>query len=54
METLYTINEVCNILKTTRTTIDRWRKESKIQIVKINGSIRIKESEVKRLMSGGR
>ena len=53
MEELYTIKEVCSILKTTRATIDRWRKENKIQVININGSVRIKKSELERLLKGG-
>ena len=52
MEKLFTINEVCKLLRTTRTTIDRWRKENKIEVININGSLRVKESELQRLMRG--
>ena len=50
MEKLYTVNEVCKILKVTRRTIERWRKGKMIDVLDINGSLRIKESELKRLM----
>ena len=49
MEKLYTINEVCEKLKVTRRTIERWRREKLINVLNINGSLRVKESELKRL-----
>ena len=52
MVKLYTINEVCDALKVSRRTIERWRKENKIEVININGSLRVKENELLRLMKG--
>lgn len=52
MEQLYKITEASKILSVTRQTVTRWIKEGKIQVVRINGNPRIKESELKRLMEG--
>lgn len=52
MEELYTINEVCKILKITRTCIYKWEKLGKIKIVRMNGIPRISRKEVERIMKG--
>lgn len=52
MEQLYTIKELVKILKVDRTTIYRWEKEGKINLIRINGRTRATESELKRLMKG--
>ena len=52
MEKLYTLEEVSNILKVARITLERWEKANKIEVIRINGHPRVKESELQRLMRG--
>lgn len=52
MEKLYTLKEVTEILKVTFMTLYRWRESGKLKVVKIGNTIRVPESELKRLMKG--
>lgn len=52
IEKLYTINEVAEILKISRTTFYRWLNRGVIKIIMVNGKPRIAESELRRLMKG--
>lgn len=51
MEKLYTVKEACELLKLTRQTLWNYCKEGKIEVVKIGTNIRIKESELKKLIN---
>lgn len=53
MEKYYKITEAAEILSVTKTTINNWRSQGKIKVVKINGRPRIAESELKRLAEEG-
>ena len=49
MEKLYNITETAKLLATSRVSIYKWIKSGKLKSVDINGYIRIRESEIKRL-----
>lgn len=49
---LYTLKEVAQELKLSLSTIKHWRMKGLIKVVKINGSIRVSEEELKRLKGG--
>ena len=53
METLYTLEEVSKILKVARITLERWEKTNKLNVIRINGHPRVKQSELERLLKGG-
>jgi excisionase family DNA binding protein len=50
METIYKINEVAKILKVHPITVRNLIKRGVLPYVKIGGSIRIKESDLKELL----
>ena len=50
METVYTVEEVATMLKVSIYTVQSWIRYKKINYVKINGVIRIKQSELDRLV----
>ena len=52
MEKLYKYSEVAELLSVTRHTVERWAREGKLNVVRINGNPRVAESELKRLMKG--
>ena len=52
MEKLFTIKEVCEYLAITRKTLYNWKDAGKINFSDINGRVRIKESELKRIIGG--
>lgn len=52
MEKLYTLDELSEILKVSRLTLTRWEKKGKLKVIRINGTIRIRQSEIDRLMKG--
>jgi excisionase family DNA binding protein len=53
IEKLYTVREVATILRVKAITVHRWAKSDKIKIIKLpNGSVRIRESELKGLLGG--
>ena len=58
IETLYTIPEVCQILKLSRWTIGRWIEAGKIKAVNINPDkkgrreLRVKQSVLDKLLGG--
>lgn len=47
----YTINEVAELLKVTRNTINNWRKKGIIEAIKINTRVLIRKEEVERLLN---
>ena len=49
VEPLYNITEASKLLRTSRVTIYKWINNGKLKSLDINGYIRIKESEIKRL-----
>lgn len=52
MEQLYTFDEVAKLIKVKRVTLERWEKQGKLNVVRINKKPRVAESELKRLMKG--
>ncbi len=48
--TLYTTKEVQEILKVSRATLHRWRKDKKIKAKKIQGIVRYKLSDIEKIM----
>lgn len=50
---LYTVAEVAEMLKLTTKTVYELIKSGKISVTKIGGSIRISESELKRVLEEG-
>ena len=52
VEKLYTINEVVEILKISRTTFYRCLNSGAMKTILVNGKPRITESELQRLMKG--
>lgn len=50
METIYTVEEVATILKVSVATIRAWIQQKKIEFIKVGKSVRIKQSEVDRLL----
>lgn len=53
MEKLYTIKETMEILKVSRISIYNWINDGTINAVKLVGTYRIKESEIKRIQNEG-
>jgi excisionase family DNA binding protein len=51
MEKLYTVQEVAEILKITEGTLRNYLSAGKVNFIKVLGNTRIKESELKRLIS---
>lgn len=49
-ETYLTTKEAMEILKVSRVTLHRWRKERKIKGAKIGSLVRYKLSEIEKLM----
>ena len=49
MEKLYNITQTAKLLATSRVSIYKWIKNGKLNYVDINGHIRVRESEIKRL-----
>lgn len=48
-EIFYTTTEVARLLKVERTTLYRWRKAGKLKAKKINGLIRYRVTDIKKL-----
>lgn len=49
-EKLYTSEEVCKILRCSRPTLHRWKRDGLIPFVRIGTNIRYKESDLKKLI----
>lgn len=50
---IYTLPEVCEILKVSKWTIYKWVKEGKIQYTRFPGNqLRFHEEELKRIING--
>lgn len=52
MTKLYTIKEVSEILRCTIKTLYRWEKKGKINLLRINGKVRVTQEELNRLLLG--
>jgi len=58
IETLYTLTEVCEILKVSRWTVGRWVDTGKLQAVNINPAkkgkaiMRVKQSTLDKMLGG--
>lgn len=52
MEKQYKVKEACDILGVTKDTIYRWHRNGIIKFNRVNGSPRIPESELKRMVKG--
>ena len=50
---VFTRHEVAERLKVSLSTIDRWLAEGTLKKVQIGGSVRITETEIKRLFNNG-
>lgn len=50
---MYTIKELCFILKVSRGTINAWIAAGKINVVRIGRLVRISEEELERIKRGG-
>jgi len=48
--TFYTTKEVQEILKVSRATLHRWRKENKIKAKKFQGIVRYRLSDIQKVM----
>ncbi|MFA7131644.1 MAG: helix-turn-helix domain-containing protein [Bacilli bacterium] len=49
-ERLYTTEEVCEILRCSKPTLHRWKRDGLIPFVRIGTNIRYKESDLKKLL----
>ncbi len=49
MDKLYNISNSAMLLGVSRQTIYRWQKEGKFDFVEVNGSKKMKETDIKRL-----
>ncbi|MEA5082251.1 MAG: helix-turn-helix domain-containing protein [Dysgonamonadaceae bacterium] len=49
-EKLYTTIEACEILRCSKPTLHRWKKEGIISFVRIGANIRYRESDIKALL----
>ena len=54
MEKMYTVKEVANLIGMAEITVRQWIQNDKIKSVKIGSMRRIPETEVKRIMEGGK
>jgi len=50
---MLTIQEVADIFHVTRKTVYNWIMAKRIKVIRIGGILRIEQSEVDRLKSGG-
>ena len=50
-EKLYTAEEACKLLRCSKPTLHRWKKEGIIPFVRIGTNIRYKESDIKNLLN---
>jgi excisionase family DNA binding protein len=50
-ERLYTATEACKMLRCSKPTLHRWKKEGIIPFVRIGVNIRYKESDLKKLLN---
>lgn len=48
----FTTKEVQVMLKVSRGTLNRWRKEGKISVTKVNKTVRYKLVDIKKCMGG--
>jgi predicted site-specific integrase-resolvase len=53
VEKLYTVKEFLQIFKISRHTYYQWKNKKIIEPIKIGGSIRIPESEIRKIMQEG-
>lgn len=52
LEKMYSVKEITQLLSVHDRTVRMWVADGKVKSVKINGVLRIPESEVKRLIDG--
>ena len=52
MEKLYTVKEVAEYLKLNRDVVYRYIYAGSLKSIKINGNVRIKESDLKKFVEG--
>jgi len=52
-EEFYTLGEVINILKVSRTTLWRWRNERGLRMVRIHGVVRVRKSDLDSFLRVG-
>ena len=50
-EKLYTAEEACKLLRCSKPTLHRWKKEGIIPFARIGTNIRYKESDIKNLLN---
>lgn len=50
-EKLFTSNEACQILRCSKPTLHRWKKEGIIPCVRIGTNIRYRESDIQKILS---
>lgn len=53
MDKLYTVNETADYFKVTTVTIHNWINEGFLKAHKVGNNVRIKESEIQRLLEEG-
>lgn len=51
METYYTVEEVANMLRVTKTTVYRWIYDEKLKAVKFTSNVRIPITELNTFLS---
>lgn len=49
MDKLYNISQAAMLLGVSRQTIYRWQKDGMFEFVEVNGSKKVKESDIKKL-----
>ena len=52
METLYTVRDVAEYLKLKEDTVNKYIQRGKLKAIKIQGALRIKESDLIKLVEG--
>lgn len=50
-EKLFTSNEACEILRCSKPTLHRWKREGLIDHVRIGRNIRYRESDIEKIMN---
>ncbi len=49
-EKLYKVPEVAELLNVSKYTVYKWCQDGKLKCIRVGGTVRIKESELKRVM----
>lgn len=50
---MLTVQQVADIFHVTRKTVYQWIKAGRIRVIRIGGVLRVEQSEVDRIKSGG-